>query len=218
MADGSKTARRLILSYSTALASRNVNLASGMIALLNTGNAHAAPVVARALNETCGVSTYMQRNLVPLLVANRPERTKVMLFRLGLGSDPGTGWADLRPYRVSAFVKSLSQALDDHAGGGGTVIRRIYSGLSDFSHPNMSGTTLSVNLSDDAQPSWTLQPPVSDYIVTATVGGSRLALGVAGEAWDTVISTAQKHAVVLPEEDVFGPDDVVGVPEATQDS
>lgn len=104
---GGKTARRLVAVQGTNLAGRIVGLSAGLLAVLESDHAQAAPPVARAVFETCGVSTYMRDNLTALLEKSRPERAKVMLFRLGLGTDPGTGWGRLKPYRVSAFVKSL---------------------------------------------------------------------------------------------------------------
>lgn len=221
---GAKTARRLVAVQSTNLAARAVNLADGLTALVNEGNVHAIPPVGRALFETCGVATYMRRNLVPLLVKRRAERAKVMLFRLGMGSDPGIGWGRLMPYRVSAFVRSLAQDADDSAQSDtdeesmGATLQRLYADLSDHTHPNHGATHLSMTLTNRMKPVWTLKPPLDEGTLEMAIGTAYLALYFGGTAWDAVLRAAQQHPVLLPDDDHFGPGDLQRMPEATEDA
>jgi hypothetical protein len=224
---GDATARRLAGIHLTNLAARAVSLADGLVLLLNEDNAHAAPPVARALFETCASATYMRRNLVPLIVKRRPERAKVMLFRLGLGTGRGE-WGLLRPYRVRALVRSMVQEADDLAAqagiapeGGeswGVTTERLYSELSELTHPNWLATMISMTLSARLEPTWTMRPPLTEEALGAAIGTAHLGLMLGGVAWDAVIETAQKHPLLLPDDEAFGPDDLHSVPEAAEEA
>lgn len=208
---GANTARRLAAVQATGLASRAVSLAEGLVDLLNWDNAHAAPAVSRALYETCGVAAYMRRNLSPLLIHSKPEKAKEMLFRLGLGVDPGLHPGKLMPYRVSAFVKAIAQEGDEYEDEHapwigepeadethGSTMRRLYSALADLTHPNHSATSLALDLPPEGEPTYSIRPPLDDYAFTTSLGTAALALTYGGLAWDAVVETAQKYPVLLP--------------------
>lgn len=205
-----------------------MNLADGLVDLINAENVHAAPPVARALYETCAVATYMRRNLIPLLVNKRPARAKVMLFRLGLGNAAGAEWGKLKPYQVRAFVKSMAQEVDElaeqadveHDGTEtfGATMHRLYAELSELTHPNSMATMLSITIEMKKPPKWELRPRLDDAAVDGPLGTAHIAMYFGGLAWDEVVNTAQQHPLLLPREEEFGPHDLHDLPESTADA
>lgn len=222
---GRLMATRLVAVQLTNLAARVVNLANGVTTLCNANNAHSIPAVARSLYESAGAVTYMRRNLIPLLAKGRAERARVMLFRLGLGADPGTDAGFLMPYRVSAFVSSMSQEAGDlarltrppysgdHEEGEtwGQTMARMYSMLAEHTHPNSGASHLSITLFR-GEPTWTLQPPLTESDLELSLGPCFLSMHFGRVAWDAVMDAADAHPLVLPYEDDFSPGDVHGDP------
>src|SRR5215218_9614934 len=170
------TARRLVAIQATNTATRAVNLANGLVLLLNRRHAHAAPAVARALYETCAMAVYADRRLAPLLSKRHsPKRiddAHRLLFRLGLGTDGRSETSHIRA-------------------------RRGYSILSELTHPNTLGTTLS--RARDSE--WILQPEIGRTVMAATLRPSWIALTAARSALRDLVQTATAHPMEFPDAD-----------------
>jgi hypothetical protein len=207
-------ARRLVAILATNLASRTVNLANGVVLLLNRRHAHSAPAVARALFETCAMAVYADRCLVPLLVKRRsPARTDAanrLLYRLGLGTHPGSETSHVKAIRVDSFVRAICSEVDELMKtdtdppppwvgdrGYGEAVRRSYSLLSELTHPNSPATTLS----QVSEEEWTLQPEVHDRVLTATLRPSWMALKAGRVALHDVMHAVTEHPMEFPDED-----------------
>jgi hypothetical protein len=71
---GDRTARRQVGHLAAATILRVVDLADGLVVLMNAERTHASFAVARALIETASVPTYLVKNVVPHLAKGRGER------------------------------------------------------------------------------------------------------------------------------------------------
>jgi hypothetical protein len=211
------TAHRLITVQLTSTAARIVNLANGVVALLNAVNAHSAPAVGRALVESCGVPAYMHQQLVPLLKKAKTERTQVMVYRLGLGTDPGAGWGRLKPYRVSAFVRALGKEARDLAVAEGeheTGARfqddmvGLYSALTDMTHPNWAAMIFSAEMSEEQSPTWMLQPQITESHLNNIAIPCLLAMTFGGRAWDATLDASRAHRMEFVASPTFDEADV----------
>lgn len=216
------TARRLVAIQATNIASRCVNLANGVVLLLNRRQAHAAPAVARALFETCAMAVYADRRLVPLLRKCRsPKRiddAHRLLFRLGLGTDGRSETSHVRAFRVEKFVAAMCSEIDElmeadpdpspqwvAADGYGHAVQRSYSILSELTHPNSLATTLS-HAGDDE---WILQPDVGKTVLVATLRPSWIALTAGRAALRDLVKAANDHPMEIPDADPgFTPDEL----------
>jgi len=220
-------ARRLIGSQATNMAARIYRLAEALTLLLNDGNRHAIPAMVRPIIETAGVAAYTKRPLIPLLRKGRAEKAKVMLYRLGLGGDPGIPQV-IRPIPVSSLIKAYAAEFaevmhdphsDDPLLGDRDVIesnvRLLYSAITDSTHPNGAAMEGSFARRDNGGGTWNLwMPPTEDDLEVIFFSGS-LAVEAARPMWDAVVDAAEEFPLLLPNEDEFGvkhfPDDVVDV-------
>jgi hypothetical protein len=84
---GQRTARRQIGHLAAATVVRVVDLADGLVVLVNAERTHAAFAAARALIETAAVPTYVLKNVVPHLAKGRAGRVDEVLRRLAVGLD-----------------------------------------------------------------------------------------------------------------------------------
>jgi hypothetical protein len=165
---GKLTARRQIGHLAAAASIRVVDLASGLIVLLNARHAHPAYAVARATVETAAVPAYALRNVVPLVAKGRRERASETLRRMALGLDPGVasaftgsdshGEERAHPIRVSKLVDALAATATELHGvvdgkPVGESLRLFYSNVSDYTHPNTSAIHLSSTI-DEHGMSW----------------------------------------------------------------
>jgi hypothetical protein len=207
------TARRLVALQGTNIASRAVNLANGVVLLLNRRHAHAAPAVARALFETCAMAVYADRRLVPLLEkrrsAKRTDDAHRLLFRLGLGTHPSSETSHVKALPVDGFVRAMCSEAEElmaadtdpppwvAADGYGDAIRRSYSILSELTHPNSLATTLSQAHDDE----WILQPEIGSTVMVATLRPSWIALTAARIALRDLIKAATDHPMEFPDAD-----------------
>lgn len=146
MRGGAVTARMLITSQATSIASRLVGLTEACVDEVNRGNVHAAPAIARALFETSCIPFYMRQRVLPRLRKQRVRDVKRLLWRLGLGTTPDAGVGHIRPIKVSSLVKAGREWLEEYLEGVpsedplGNVFQMIYGPLTDSTHPNWSAT------------------------------------------------------------------------------
>lgn len=73
------------------LVTRVRDLTVGTISMVNKGNAHAAPPIARALFETCCVPVYLRRELAPRVRKGRTNQVHKLVFKLSLGGIGDSG-------------------------------------------------------------------------------------------------------------------------------
>jgi hypothetical protein len=207
------TARRLVAIQATNLASRAVNLGNGVVLLLNRRHAHAAPAVARALFETCAMAVYADRCLVPLFDKRRsPKRTGQahrLLFRLGLGTHPGSETSHVKAIPVDSFVRAICSEVDEVMKANedpppwvgertyGDAIRHGYSLLSELTHPNSPATTLS----QVGDVEWALQPDVDEKVLTAALRPSWVALKAGRLALRDLMHAVTAHPMEFPDAD-----------------
>lgn len=203
---GLVTARRQIGHVAAATAIRLVDLASGLIVLVNTGQAHAAYAVARSVFETASVPAYAMRNVVPQLAKSRADRVNEVLKRLSMGVDPGLDFErdpGVDPIRISKLVGALCAEVDDASGEdegsperAGTTMRRMYSMLSDHAHPNYSAMHLSATLNMDGM-TWARPADWPAETLHDVEGPSYLALWWGGRSMDSLLRAANQHRLVL---------------------
>jgi hypothetical protein len=140
-----------------AVSARVVNLANGLVAIVNARNAYSAPVIARAIFETCAIPLYMRRNLLPRLKKGRTQQVHAMLWRLGLGTRLETGVHAWKLIEVDNLINAMANETDDVLGEPsaadhrllatldmktfGESIRYAYSVLSEYTHPNHAAMT-----------------------------------------------------------------------------
>ncbi len=208
---GKLTARRQIGHLAAAASIRTVDLASGLIVLLNARHAHPAYAVTRAIVETAALPAYALRNVVPLVAKGRAARAKATLERMALGLDPGVasaftegdwyGEGGAHPIRVSKLVDALAAtAIDVHGSAKGKPIgdslRQFYSNVSDYTHPNTSALHLSSEIDENGM-SWSRSAKVSDGVMVDVLGTSSLALWYGERAMDSLLKAANAHLLVL---------------------
>jgi hypothetical protein len=207
---GKLTARRQIGHLAAATAIRTVDLASGLIVLLNATHAHASYPVARAIVETAGVPAYALRNVVPLVAKGRVERASETLLRMVLGLDPGVAAVfpedvgrakQVHPIRVSKIVDALAATATELHGAPdgkpvGDSLRHFYSNVSDHTHPNTGAMHLSASIDENGM-SWTRPAQLDEGVMVDVVGTSSLALWYGERAMDSLLKAANEHRLVL---------------------
>ena len=213
---GEYWARRLIASQATNIAARIYRLAEAVVVLINDGNRAAIPAIVRPLVETAAVAAYTKRHLMPLLKKKRAERAKIMLYRLGLGGDPGIPQV-IRPIPVSSLIKAYAaefaeltcnpDAADPLLSDKETIetnTRLIYSAITDLTHPNGAAMESSFARREDGGGTWNLwMPPTESDLELVFFTGS-LAVEQARPMWDAVVQAADDYPLLLPNEDEFG--------------
>lgn len=218
--EGVRTARRQIGHLFASTAIRVVDLASGMVLLINENHAHAAFAAARSLVETASVPAYVAKNVAPRLQKGRAAAVDDALRRLTVGVDPGIGLRrpttgalpETSPIRVSKLVDALCSELDRHADEIGftpttssgdereppsVIMRQTYSLLSDHAHPNHSAVHLSAALDEDGM-DWLRGDPIDEGELVVILGPTALAMYGGGRAFDEVMRVANKHPLELP--------------------
>jgi hypothetical protein len=149
-----RTARRQTGHLAAATIVRVVDLADGLVALVNAERKHAAFAVARAVIETASVPAYVLKNVVSHLVKGRGERVDEVMRRLAIGVDRGVEHEGaIDPIPVSSLIKALCSELDARADprageSAGTTMRRLYSSVTDRTHPNHGAVHLSSTLDE----------------------------------------------------------------------
>jgi hypothetical protein len=207
---GNLTARRQIGHLAAAASIRVIDLASGLIVLLNARHAHPSYAVARAVVETAAVPAYALKNVVPLVKKGRAERANETLMRMALGLDPGVAatfnedfeaQGRVYPIRVSKLVDALTDLATETSGTVegkpvGESLRDFYSNVSDYTHPNTSAMHLSSTI-DETGMTWSRPTNLSDGVMTDVVGTSSLALWYGQVAMDSLLKAANTHRLVL---------------------
>jgi hypothetical protein len=204
---GERTARRQIGHLIAATVVRVVDLADGLVVLVNAERTHAAFATARALIETAAVPAYILKNVVPHLARGRGDRVDDVLTRLSVGLDPGLdveGWPrDTLPIPVSSLVKALTSEMDklmppqpgeDETAG--TTMRRLYSLVSDHTHPNNSAVHLSAAIDENGM-DWDRFAGWSVSTLHDIEGPTFFAMYGGRTALEDVMAAANKHRVVL---------------------
>jgi hypothetical protein len=203
-----RTARRQIGHLAAATVVRVVDLADGLVGLINAQRAHAAFAVTRAVIETAAVPAYVSKNVVPLLAKGRKERVDEALRRLTVGLDPGLKFKDrpldTEPIRVSSLIKALCSEMDTRFGEeprageetAGEMMLRLYSLVSDHTHPNHSAVHLSAKL-DESGIDWDRFAPWSAGTLFDIEGPAVLAMWGGRVALKAVMDAANRHPLVL---------------------
>jgi hypothetical protein len=204
---GQRTARRQIGHLAAATVVRVVDLADGLVTLVNAERTHAAFAVARAIIETAAVPAYVLKNVVPHLAKGRADRVDEALGRLTVGLDPGLdleGWPrDRHPIPVSSLIKALCSEMDRHMPpepgedeSAGTTMRRLYSLITDHTHPNHSAVHLSAAFDENGM-DWDRFAGWSVDDLHAVEGPPVLAMYGGRSALGEVIAAANKHSLVI---------------------
>jgi hypothetical protein len=204
---GQRTARRQIGHLAAATVVRVVDLADGLLVLVNAERTHAAFAAARALIETAAVPTYVLKNVVPHLAKGRADRVDQVLRRLAVGLDPGLdveGWPrDTHPIRVGSLISALCFEMDrlmppkpgeDETAG--TTMRRLYARVSDHTHPNHSAVHLSATIDENGM-DWDRFAGWSVSTLHDIEGPTFLAMHGGRTALEEVIAAANKHRLVI---------------------
>lgn len=196
------------------MSARVVNLANGLVALVNARNAHSSPVVARALFETCAIPLYMRRNLLPRLRKGKTKQVHALLWRLGLATRMDTKVHMWKPIDVDRLVHAMANETDDvlsldeedrrllsalQLESFGEAIRFTYSILSEYTHPNQAAMIISTGMDRVGYTTWTLQPEIGATTVAYAIRPGWLAMRAGGPALDTVMETMEQHPMPLPE-------------------
>ena len=221
------TARRQGAYVLAAAAIRILDLGAGIILLVNARRAHAAFAVARALLETCASLTYLDEEVSPRLAKGRKEQVAETLQRMRVGLDPGVGLEDDEgamptPIPVSSMIKALARLADkampeaeaeeengeeaDEESAGDTM-KRLYSVVSDFTHPNHSAGHLSSSIDQTTwMMDWTFDHAWDESTAFHAVGATDLAMYYAGVAFDAFMGALTKHPLVLDDKRRGRPD------------
>jgi hypothetical protein len=224
---GEYWARRLISSQATNSAARLYRLGEALVLLVNDGNRQAIPAIVRPIIETAGAIAYSRLHLLPRLEKGRREQVKVMLYRLGLGGDPGIP-ETIRPIPVNSLIKAYASVFAEqmhdpaHAdpllNDKATIekqTRFIYSTISDYTHPNGAAMEGSFARREDGGGTWNLwMPPTEEDMYHFFFTGS-LAIEQSRPMWDALMAAADDSPLLLPNEEDFGvkdfPDEAVHV-------
>ena len=209
------TAEHILALQATVLSARVVNLANGVVVLLNARNAHSVVPVARALFETCAVPLYMRRNLLPRLRKGKVRQVHALLYRLGLGTYLPSDIHTWKPIDVDQLINAMAREIDAalaeiaaederlleelDLGSYGAAIRLTYSLLSEYTHPNQPAMTTSTAVDAEGFTTWTLQPAISQTTLSNTARPGWFAMLASGAALDEVMLAASEHEMVLPE-------------------
>jgi hypothetical protein len=219
---GLVTARRQGAYILAAAAIRILDLGAGIILLVNARRAHAAFAVARALFETSASLSYLHEEVLPRIAKGRRDQVAEALSRIRVGLDPGVGLEDDEgkmptPIPVSSMIKALTRQADtampedeteeeteeedaDEAReeSAGEMMRRLYSVLSDYAHPNQSAGHLSSRIDETTwMMDWTFDHAWDQSTAFHVLGTTHLALHFAGEAFDCFMAALTKHPMVL---------------------
>jgi len=203
---GERTARRQLGHLAAATIVRVVELADGLIVLMNAERTHASFAVARALIETASVPGYMVKNVMPHLAKGRGERVDQVLRRLSVGLDPGLdieGWpTDTQPIPVSSLIRALSSEIDrripqkDGDPSPGTIMRQLYSLVSDHTHPNHSAVHLSARIDENGM-DWERFAGWTNSTLHDVAGPAVIAMSIGRTALREVLTAANSYRVVI---------------------
>lgn len=204
-ATGVRTAHRQVSHLFAPVALRIVDLAEGVVTLVNAELLHPTFPVSRAVIETAAVPAYVVREVVPRIAKGRTEQTEETLRRLIVGMDPGVELGgEIQPIRIGKIIDSLKSYMDqlDEAsevdGGFGRVMRRFYSYVTDHSHPNMSALHLSSTVNGDFRPmTWNRSGGWDAFALEMAVGAAYLAMWAGGQAFDDALRGSQQNRLVL---------------------
>lgn len=151
----------------------------------------------------------MLKNMVPQLKKDRAARTDDVLRRLTVGADPGLGYVreygtTTHPFPVSSLMKALYSQIDsvmepstDEPAS--ATMRRLYSMLSDHTHPNHGAMHLSSRIDDEGM-SWDRSRGWEESTLNDVVGTTYLAMWFGSQALEEVLIVANRHFLVLDAE------------------
>jgi hypothetical protein len=223
---GLVTARRQGVYVLAAAAIRILDLGAGIILLVNARRAHAAFAVARALFETSASLTYLDEEVSPRLAKGRKDQVAEKLSRMRVGLDPGVALEDDEgamptPIPVSSMIKALARQADKampeteteteteaeaeeendeeaQEESAGETMKRLYSVVSDFTHPNHSAGHLSSSIDQTTwMMDWTFDHAWDESTAFHVLGATDLAMHYAREAFDAFMGALTKSPLVL---------------------
>jgi hypothetical protein len=220
------TARRQGAYVLAAAAIRILDLAAGIILLVNARRAHAALAVARSLFETSASLTYLEEEVLPRLAKGRRDQVAETLSRMRVGLDPGVGLEDDEdamptPIPVGSMIKALARQADKampetetetddeeaQEESAGETVKRLYSVLSDFTHPNQSAGHLSSSIDQTTwMMDWTFDHAWDESTAFYVLGSTDLAMHYAGGSFDAFMGALTKHPLVLDDKRRGRPD------------
>lgn len=198
---GGQTARVLITLKATQIARRLVRLTEGFITLANEDNVSAAPAVVRALHETSCVTCYMAEEIVPRLRKARINDVHRLLWRLGLGTNRAEGYGSIRPIPTASLNRAAERWMEANlpdADDPAAVIEMMYGPLSGGTHPSFSAFEAGTDLGADGMPQHILRPPFDGDNIDKLLSAAFMALLIAGEALDAVVTIATEAPMPLP--------------------
>jgi hypothetical protein len=198
---GGQTARVLITLKATQIARRLVRLTEGFITLANEDNVSAAPAVVRALHETSCVTCYMAEEIVPRLRKARINDVHRLLWRLGLGTNRAEGYGSIRPISTASLNRAAERWMEANlpdADDPAAVIEMMYGPLSGGTHPSFSAFEAGTDLGADGMPQHILRPPFDGDNIDKLLSAAFMALLIAGEALDAVVTIATEAPMPLP--------------------
>jgi hypothetical protein len=198
---GGQTARVLITLKATQVARRIVRLTEGFVTLANEDNVSAAPAVVRALHETSCVTCYMAQEIVPRLRKARVNDVHRLLWRLGLGTNHAEGYGSIRPIPPGSLNRAAERwmaAMFPDEDNPAAVIEMMYGPLSGATHPSWSAFQAGTDLGPDGMPTHVLRPPFDAESIDKLLSAAFMALLIAGEALDAVVTIATEIPMPLP--------------------
>jgi hypothetical protein len=183
------------------------HLAEAIITLINKGNPHAAPPVARALFETCCVPIYMQGELLPRVRKGRVEDVHKLVFRLSLGGIGIFGSPHIKPIKVDALIRSARSELTamvaripgEKKFNAAELVDIYYGPLSEFTHPNWGALSMSIELG--LPPKFHASTAFDGAIMHAVASSTAYVMEAGGRAFDTVLGELSKLPMDLPDRD-----------------
>jgi hypothetical protein len=199
--EGGQTAGGLITLKATQVARRIVRLTEGFIALANEDNVSAAPAVVRALHETSCVTCYMAQEIVPRLHKARVNDVHRLLWRLGLGTNHAEGYGSIRPIQPASFNRAAERwmaAMFPDEDNPAAVIEMMYGPLSGATHPSWSAFQAGTDLGPKGMPTHVLRPPFDGESIDKLLSATFMALLIAGEALDSVVTVATEVPMPMP--------------------
>ncbi len=119
-----------VLSYREALSWRTIELASGALEALKTGNVLTGLIATRSVLECSAAHSYLLNKLKICVKADSVNDLNDVTMRLLLGAK----WKDWEQQPMNVLTM-LDKAESEFPG-----IRKNYDSLSEYSHPNISGT------------------------------------------------------------------------------
>jgi hypothetical protein len=197
----------LIAITAAGIAIRVKQLADATSTLINKGNPHAAPPVARALFETCCVPIYMRRELLPRLKKGRVVAVHKLVFRISLGGIGIFGRDHIRPISVDSLIRSARAELTamaeelpkDEQFNAAELIDIYYGPLTEFTHPNWGALSLGTKVG--LPPIFSPSASFDDATMHCVASSAAYIMEAGGRAFDAILTRLAEYPMDLPNKD-----------------